>query len=121
MPQPHSDHHIHHQRRSVHAAQHDMRTLTSDQLGAVRAIMRRFVDDDLANDVTAAVRMFCDACQESRPAPGFIRYDRHLLCNICATEFEVARLRGVLLSAGQFVRDKRFGDGDAFALAPASA
>ena len=78
--------------------------------------MRLFVDDDLANGVSPTKKLYCDACQGAQPAPGFIQYDRHLLCNRCAIEYEVARARGFALSAGQFVRDKNFGEADAYAL-----
>lgn len=92
------------------------RALTPEQVAAIRAVMHLFVEDDLANGVPAEKRMYCDACQKPRPALGFIQYDRHLMCNACAIEYEVARARGLALSAGQFVRDKAFGEADAYAL-----
>jgi hypothetical protein len=92
------------------------RALTPDQVAAIRAVMRLFVEDDLANGVPSGKRMYCDACQQAQPALGFIQYERHLMCNGCAVEYEVARARGMALSAGQFVRDKAFGEADTYAL-----
>lgn len=92
------------------------RTLSAEQVAAIRAVMRLFVEDDLANGVAPNKRMLCDACQTAQPSLGFIEYDRHLLCNGCATEYEVARARGLALSAGQYVRDKNFGEAEAYAL-----
>lgn len=79
--------------------------------------MRVFVDDDLARGVTPNQRLYCDPCQRPQPMLGFIQYDRYQMCNACATEYEVARARGVSLSAGQFVREKSFGEAEAYALA----
>jgi hypothetical protein len=90
--------------------------LSTTQLAAIRAVMRTFVDDDLARGVALQARMFCHACQQGRAMAGFIAYDRYQLCNWCATEYEVARARGEVQSAGQFVRDKVFGEGPAYAL-----
>jgi formate dehydrogenase maturation protein FdhE len=94
------------------------RVLSSAQLAAIHAVMHLFVDDDLAAGVSPHTRIHCDACVGPRPQPGAIRYERYLLCNGCATEYEVARIRGVVAAAGQYVRGKRFGEGDAFALPP---
>jgi hypothetical protein len=55
-------------------------------------------------------RLYCDACQRSQPAAGFIRYCRYQICNACATEYEIAQARGLVGSAGQFVRDRQFGE-----------
>ncbi|MFN0143832.1 MAG: hypothetical protein ACKVP6_10370 [Mycobacterium sp.] len=90
------------------------RDLSAEQITAIQAVMRLFIEDDLANGVLSRKRMFCDACQQPRPALGFIQYDRHLVCNECAVEYEVARARGLALSAGQFVRDKAFGEAEAY-------
>jgi hypothetical protein len=84
--------------------------LSETQLAAIRAAMQLFVDDDLDRGVTADQRLFCDACERVRPAAGSIRYDRYLLCNNCGIEYEVARARGLTISPGQYVRDKRFGE-----------
>ncbi len=42
--------------------------------------------------------------------PGFVRYGEHLLCNDCATAYEIARLRGQARCADEFVR-QRVGEG----------
>lgn len=92
------------------------RSLTSGQIEAVRAVMHLFVEDDIANGVSLDRRLFCDACQTTRPMAGFIRYERHAFCNDCAVEYEVAQLRGWRCPPGSFIRDKQFGDDDAYAL-----
>ncbi len=102
--------------RRMRTAAPSGRNLTPEQIAAIRAVMRLFVEDDIANGVPLERRMYCDACQKPQSALGFIQYDRHLLCNPCAVEYEVARARGLALSAGQFVRDKTFGEAEAYAL-----
>jgi hypothetical protein len=102
--------------RRTRTAPQAVRTLAPEQVAAIQAVMRLFVEDDLANGVSAQKKMYCDACQRPQPALGFIQYDRHLMCNTCAIEYEVARARGLVLSAGQFVRDKAFGEADAYTL-----
>ena len=79
--------------------------------------MRLFVDDDVARGVRRTDRIYCDACQHPRPAPGTIRYGRYGFCNGCATEYEVARAKGALASPGQFVRDKHFGEDERYVIA----
>jgi hypothetical protein len=84
--------------------------LSETQVGAIRAAMRSFVEDDLALGRVPAGRLYCDACEQPQPAAGFIRYDRYQVCNACATEFELVRAHGLTRSIGQFVRDRRFGE-----------
>ena len=106
-----------HVRRAVSVdAPSQPKSSDAEQVAAIRAVMRIFVEDDVANGVAPHARMYCDACQSARPAAGFIRYDRHELCNGCATEYEVARVAGSVLTAGQYVRDKRFGEADSYSL-----
>jgi hypothetical protein len=78
--------------------------------------MRLFVEDDLARGTLRHAKMYCDGCERPQAAAGFISYERYALCNNCATEYEVARARGAVASAGQYVRDKHFGDGDLYDL-----
>jgi len=86
------------------------RQLSETQFAAIRAAMQLFVDDDVDRGVTPDQRLFCDACERVRPAAGCIQYDRYLLCNSCGIEYEVAHARGLSVSPGQYVRDKRFGE-----------
>jgi formate dehydrogenase maturation protein FdhE len=90
------------------------------QVTAVRQAMALFVQDDLARGLSPLLNYFCHACERARPALGFIHHGRYQLCNACATEYEVARLCHVVDSVGQFVRDKRFGEAERYAL-PAEA
>ena len=90
--------------------------LSATQLTAIRAVMRTFVDDDLARGVSVQTRLYCSACQQARSMAGFILYERYQFCNRCATEYEVARLRSMVASPGQFVREKTFGEVDRYAL-----
>ena len=86
------------------------RTLNERQIRAIQSAMQLFVEDDLTRGELAEQRLYCDACQRAQPAAGFIRYCRYQICNTCATEYEVAQARGLTLSAGQFVRDRQFGE-----------
>jgi hypothetical protein len=95
------------------------RTLSDTQLASIRAAMHLFVEEDEASGLTIAQRRFCDACDQARPAPGFIQYGRYSLCNPCATAYEIAQARGLTVSAGQYVRDNRFGETMAYALSEA--
>jgi formate dehydrogenase maturation protein FdhE len=90
--------------------------LSATQITAIRAVMRTFVDDDRARCVPPQARMYCQACQQVRPIAGFIAYGQYQLCNTCATEYEVARARGRVASAHQFVREQVFGEELAYAL-----
>jgi hypothetical protein len=90
--------------------------LSAAQITAIRAVMRTFVDDDLVRGVASQARLYCPACQQGRCLAGFIDYGRYQLCNRCATEYEVALARGLVQSAGRFVRDKVFGEGAAYEL-----
>jgi hypothetical protein len=94
-----------------------VRSLTRSQEAAIRATVRLFARDDVAHGISANARMYCDACERPRPAAGSIHYERYVLCNGCAVEYEVAQARGTLASVGQYVRDKRFGDGERHAVA----
>jgi hypothetical protein len=79
------------------------RELTPHQVEAIVAVMRLFVDDDLANGVAPLATRACDACRQQRPAPGFVRYEDRALCNLCATEYEVRRARGLSRSIGVYL------------------
>jgi hypothetical protein len=89
---------------------------SDSQVAAIRATVRLFAVDDAARGVSPHARVYCDACDQPRPAAGSINYERYQLCNGCAVEYEVARARGALESVGQYVRDKRFGDGERHAV-----
>jgi hypothetical protein len=102
--------------RRTLSASTTIRSISVEQIAAVRAVMQIFIDDDRAKGMPENHRMHCDACQTDRGALGFIQYERDIICNDCAIEYEVARLRGLVMSAAEFVRDKRFGDGDVYAL-----
>jgi hypothetical protein len=92
------------------------RPLSAAQVAAIRSAMRVFLDDDLSRGIESQRRLYCDGCERARPAAGFIQYERYAMCNDCATEYEVARARALLSTQGQFIRDKRFGEGDYYAL-----
>ncbi len=92
------------------------RRLASTQQAGIQVVMWTFVDDDLSRGVSPSARLYCDACERPRPMAGFIAYGRSHVCNSCATEYEVARAEGRIGSPGQFLRDKRFGEADAYAL-----
>lgn len=79
------------------------RTPTGAQIAAVRVVMRLFADDDLANGVSPERRQRCAACRSWQPAPGFVEYERLAFCNVCATAYEIDRLRGVIDAAPEYV------------------
>ena len=80
------------------------RALTPRQVHAIREVMRIFVEDDLANGVPPGKRLFCHACEASRPAAGFIKYGRLAFCNACAVEYEMARARALVGAPEEFLR-----------------
>ena len=82
------------------------RTLSPRQVEAIVALMRLFVEDDLANGVPPTSMKRCAACRLACPAPGFIRYDGHELCNPCATDYEVHRARGDVRWIGAYLTDR---------------
>jgi len=74
-----------------------------------------------ANHASAAppmrgFRLFCDACERAVPAAGCHHAPRHTLCPGCSQEYALAVATGRPVSIGQYVRDKRFGEGDLYAL-----
>ncbi len=87
-----------------------LRPISASQLAAVRTIMQLFIDEDLTNGVSLSQRLLCHGCRLPCSMAGFLQYERYQLCNGCATEYEVARMRGVVASIGQYVREKQFSE-----------
>jgi hypothetical protein len=95
-------------RRSQPAArQHEIarvgRFLTPQQVESVRAIMRLFLEEDLARGVPRDRQLLCQCCGVIKWAAGFVLYGRSAFCNECATELELSRLRGRCDSAAEFL------------------
>src|SRR5215207_1327689 len=67
---------------------------SAQQIAAIHAVMRLFIEDDLANGTTADAMRPCDRCRLERPAAGFIRYGDRQVCNGCATAYEIDRITG---------------------------
>lgn len=88
---------------------------------AIEYLMHLFVEEDLERGIPPAARIYCAACARERPRAGAIPYYRSLVCNHCATEYEVARAADAALTAGQFVRDKTFGESERYAIPEAGA
>jgi hypothetical protein len=61
-------------------------------------------------------RLFCDACERAVVAVGCSRYARYTFCPACTREYAVARSGGRQVSPGQYVRDKRFGEAETYAI-----
>jgi hypothetical protein len=112
-PLPRRDHPSSVRRESQRRQSHP---LSRTQLAAIRAAMHVFVEDDISQGTRPEDRRYCDACERLRSAAGFVRYERYIICNLCATEYEVASARGITLSAGQYVRDKNFGEAGFYSL-----
>lgn len=89
-----------------------------EQYGKLRAHARRLVTNDIERGVPSSSRAYCDACQQPRPASGSAQHGRYALCNDCVLEFGIAGASGAAVSAGQFVRDKVFGDTLAYGMPP---
>ena len=83
------------------------RALTARQLAAIRDVMHLFVEDDLDRGVSSTMSEYCPACDAPQPLPGFVRYDDTALCNACATEYEIARTRGLIHDAASFILTRR--------------
>jgi hypothetical protein len=77
--------------------------LSLAQIAAAQAIMHLFVEEDLAGGLSFQQEIRCDACEQGRPQPGAIPYERWLFCSGCATAYELARLSGVVDTAAAFV------------------
>jgi hypothetical protein len=79
------------------------RSLTPNQVEAIRAVMHLFVDDDLGRGLDPRASLQCDRCERPQPAAGSVRYERHTFCNPCSTEFEIARARGLVEQSAEFL------------------
>jgi hypothetical protein len=82
------------------------RRLTAKQIAAVQVVMQLFADEDRENGVSARFRIHCHACRRPRPAPGFVPYGDLKFCNACATQYEISRMRRLVITAEEFVRWK---------------
>jgi hypothetical protein len=92
------------------------RCLSPTQLASIRTVMQGFVEDDVARGVSPTARRFCDACEGPSSMLGCLAYERYLLCNLCATAYELAQAAGCVQSPGCFVRDKRCAETEVYAL-----
>lgn len=79
------------------------RALTPNQIEAIRAVMRTFIEDDTARGIDPRCTLVCQRCAAPRRAIGSIRYERFTLCNDCSVEYEVARARGLMDSVAEFL------------------
>lgn len=82
------------------------RLLTPQQVESVRAIMRLFLEEDLARGVPADRRLLCGCCGLTKWAAGFVLYGRTPFCNDCAAELELSRLRGRCDTAAEFLASR---------------
>ena len=92
--------------------------LTTRQIAAVQYVIHLFMEEDLERGVSPTAPIYCAGCAQQRPRAGALPYGGHLLCNICAAQFEVARACRRTTSVGQFIRDKQFGEAERYALPP---
>jgi hypothetical protein len=81
-------------------------------------VMQLFVEDDLALGISPVDSVVCPACERKRQRAGAVPYGRYLVCNLCATEFEVARATRGPLVIGHYIRDKQYGESERYALPP---
>jgi hypothetical protein len=60
------------------------------QVEAVYAVMRLLRDDRPSSPDSGTI--VCDCCRRDRPARGSVSYGSLLLCNGCATDYELLRI-----------------------------
>lgn len=78
------------------------RSLSERQIEAVYAVMRLLRDDEAAP--AASEEICCAACQRSRSGRGSVTYGENLLCNGCATDYELLSAARRVRSVEEFVR-----------------
>jgi hypothetical protein len=81
----------------------ETRTLTAAQVRAIRTVMQIFVEEDLAFGTRRSAPRWCARCEAERPGAGSIDYDCGSFCNPCATEYELARARGMVHTPREFL------------------
>ena len=79
------------------------RNLTAAQVRAIRAVMQIFVEEDLAFGTRRSALQWCVRCEGDRPGAGSIDYECGSFCNPCATDYELARARGVVRTPHEFL------------------
>lgn len=79
------------------------RLLTPQQIASVHAIMRLFLEDDLARGVPFDHLLLCQCCGSTKWAAGYVLYGRSAFCNECAAEYEITRLRGHCDNAADYL------------------
>lgn len=65
---------------------------TSGQVESVFTVMRLLREDDVARGLKPDDTIACATCRRDRPAAGSVRYAGAMLCNGCATDYELLRL-----------------------------
>ncbi len=65
---------------------------TRAQVEAVYAVMRLLREEDRERGLSPEQTVVCRACRRERPALGAVRYGETVLCNGCATDYELLRL-----------------------------
>lgn len=73
-------------------------------------------DPPPATGATPAAQLYCDGCERMMPGCDCWRSGRYVLCRRCQDEYITAWAMGRRITPGQYVRDKRFGDEEAYAL-----
>lgn len=79
------------------------RSASANQLRAVYSAMKVLAEDDRGRGAGIEETICCLACRRDRPAPGSVAYAGRLLCNGCATDFEVLRIAGVVADLDGFL------------------
>jgi hypothetical protein len=67
---------------------------TAEQLRAVYAVMRILAEDDRERAGDDPRDIHCQSCRRERPSAGSVDYAGTLLCNGCATDYELLRIAG---------------------------
>jgi hypothetical protein len=79
------------------------RTLTREQVEAIRRAMATFLEEDLAIGGARLTPRWCVRCSGYRPGAGFITYDGGDLCHPCAVAYELAQTRGLVRTLAEFL------------------
>ena len=76
--------------------------MTERQIEAVYAVMRLLRNDTPPASLPAII--VCDRCRRERPGHGSVTYGASLLCNGCATDYELLRVARSVHDIEDFLR-----------------
>lgn len=81
--------------------------ITEGQREAIEEAMRIFIEEDRGRGIDPLAMFKCERCRHAEQLLGSVLYEDIRLCNRCATRYEVARIRGRVRTAAQYVGRER--------------